>query len=371
LLLALVTTATPSLAGLAQASGTPNPIACKNPTSQIAYPAGPHGLFELGAMGPLAGAIDQYALRNPLLCGVDVFVHWSSIDMGPSADPRYNWTAVDKEIAPWEAAGKEVALIVSGASEGGTSDQATPTYVMSHVTMVSCPAEPPVPVFWQPTYLDNWRAFLQATVAHFASDPHVAYLRFGMTVDGEGYLPGVHQLSPACADKWDAFNWSTNMPRYIQGLLAFEKTLHSPHAIVAALDYADMSAAGQQAAASGVGAGMEGLDKATATAILQHRPCPFWNWCSRYVPLAKKTTLYLQTLDNSNPSGVVHSNPPSNPELTGPLPPLLAAGVALHAQILEIFPADWLMALDPQYPGYAQYHALYLKALVTAAADLN
>jgi len=321
--------------------------------------------------GPLASAVEQYALHSPLLCGVDIFVLWSSIDMGPGVVPRYNWASLDREIAPWEAAGKEVALIVSGASEGGTTELATPRYVVSQVTMVSCPAEPPVPVFWQPAYMDNWRAFVRATVDHFAGDPHIPYLRFGMTVDGEGYLPGVYELSRTCVDKWNTFAWSTNLPRYVAGLLAFEKTLRSPHEIVAAVDYGDMSVAGQQAAASGIGVGIAVMNKASATAILHNQPCPLSDWCAKFAALAKRTTLYLQTLSYSDPTGGLKSDPPNPQELTGPLPPLLAAGIAIHAQILEIFPQDWLLALDPQYPGYGEYHEAYLTALTAAASALN
>ena len=29
---------------------------------------------------------------------------------------------------------------------------------------------------------------------------------------------------------------------------------------------------------------------------------------------------------------------------------------------------DWLIAFDPQYPGYAQYHAAYAQAITSAAA---
>jgi hypothetical protein len=172
-------------------------------------------------------------------------------------------------------------------------------------------------------------------------------------------------------DKWNAFDYSTNLPRYIDGQLTFEASLHSPHEIVASLNYGDMTSAGQEAASAHIGAGMEGMDKATAVAVLEHHPCPFSNWCGRYVALAKKTTLYLQMTDNSDPSGSMHAVPPSLQELTGPLPPLLVGGIALHAQIFEIFPQDWLLALDPLYPGYAEFHLEYQKALAAAAAVVD
>jgi hypothetical protein len=52
----------------------------------------------------------------------------------------------------------------------------------------------------------------------------------------------------------------------------------------------------------------------------------------------------------------------------GPLPPLLQAGLTVHAQIFELYAQDWLIAFNPQYPGYAQYHAAYAQAIASAAA---
>jgi len=347
---------------------TTGQIACSGSNSKVARPMGPHGLFELGKVG---GAVEQYAMRSPLLCGADVYVDWSSIDMGPGHTPRYDWAALDNEIAPWEAAGKEIGLIISGASEGLAYKQATPAYVASEVTMVDCPNEPPVPVFWQSAYLSNWGHFMQAVVEHFASDAHIAYMRFGVTVDGEGFIPGLHAAGETCLKKWDAVGYASDWPRYIQDLFTFEGSLHSPHKLVVSLNYDDMASTGPKAVRAGIGAGMEGMDKASATAVLQHEPCPFENWCAAYIALAGKTPLYLEMYHNSDPTGTLHSNPPSPQELTGPLPPLLQAGVELHAQIFEIYPQDWLLALDPQYPGYAKYHAEYVKALTIAASTVN
>jgi hypothetical protein len=52
----------------------------------------------------------------------------------------------------------------------------------------------------------------------------------------------------------------------------------------------------------------------------------------------------------------------------GPLPPLLQAGLTVHAQIFELYTQDWLTAFDPEYPGYTEYHADYAQAIASAAA---
>jgi len=343
-------------------------VACSAPNDKVSYPPAAHGLFLLGATGADART---YIMPSPLVCGIDIFVDWDAIDSGPGHNPQYNWTNLDAEIAPWEAAGKEVALIVSGASELGTADLKTPAYVASKVTMVTCPNEPPVPVFWQSIYLSNWEAFIKATVNHFRSDPHIAYIRFGVTVLGEGYIPGLTNSNKTCLDKWDAVGYQSDFYPYLTDLFKFEGSLGSVHRVFGSLNYDDMANGGAIAAAAGVGVGMEGMAKASADAVLTDQPCPWVNWCATYASFAKKTPLYVQMFSYSDPSGNLHQTPPSKQEVTGPLPPLLQAGIAIHTQIFEIYQQDWLLALDPSYPGYATYHTEYLNALTAAAAAVN
>jgi hypothetical protein len=79
-----------------------------------------------GPTSPLGSAVAQYLIGNPDVCGAAIFVNWQQVDRGPGASPRYDWSTVQSAIAPWEAAGKTVNLIVWGASEGGTVQRSTP-----------------------------------------------------------------------------------------------------------------------------------------------------------------------------------------------------------------------------------------------------
>ncbi len=354
----------------AQLVASSTSIACSGSDSKVSYPPGPHGLFQVSSGGTKTA--EEYVMNSSLICGAVFYANWSAIDLGPGHNPQYDFTALDSEIAPWEAAGKEVALIISGANEAGTVDSDTPSYVASKVTMVRCTGEPPVPVFWQSAYLSNWEAFIKATVDHFRSDPHVAYMRFGVTVDGEGYLPGLLGSSKSCLNLWDAQGYATDWSGYLHDLFTYEGSLGSDHRLVASMSYDDMENGGAAvAAAAGVGVGMEGMNKASADAVLTRQPCPNANWCAYYSALAGHTPLYVQMYSTTDPSGDLHTTPPSHQEITGPLTPLLQAGIALHTQIFEIWPADWLLALDPSYPGYATYHTAYVNALTAAAAVVN
>jgi hypothetical protein len=46
---------------------------------------------------------------------------------------------------------------------------------------------------------------------------------------------------------------------------------------------------------------------------------------------------------------------------------LLPFAVSHHVTILEIYCDDWLLAFDPNYPGYATYGAAYATAFKAAA----
>ncbi len=127
---------------------------------RVSVPSAPHGLFVLapGPTSQLAGPVTQYLIGNPDVCGAAIFVSWQQVDRGPGANPRYDWSSVQSAIAPWEAAGKTVNLIVWGASEGGTVQRSTPAWVQSQVQTISCGGKnAPTPVYWQPGYANNSR----------------------------------------------------------------------------------------------------------------------------------------------------------------------------------------------------------------------
>jgi hypothetical protein len=341
----------------------------------VSVPSAPHGLFVLapGPTSPLAGPVSQYLIGNPDVCGAAIFVNWQQVDRGPGANPRYDWSSVQSAIAPWEAAGKTVNLIVWGASEGGTVQRSTPAWVQSQVQMIACGGKnAPTPVYWQPGYANNWRAFFVATVDQFAADPHIGYLRFGLGTGGEG-LASAGTRTPSCLAQWNAAGYQTAWPAYVRDLIAFEGSFHAGHQLMIAINTFDAIPApqtvAQEASQNGIGFGMEGLQASDAAAISAGQPCGDSNWCAVFNHFAGTVPLHLQTLYQSDPSGVpATGSEPRGIVRVGPLPPLLQAGLAVHSQIFEIYAQDWLIAFDPQYPGYTQYHAAYAQAIASAAA---
>ena len=79
----------------------------------------------------------------------------------------------------------------------------------------------------------------------------------------------------------------------------------------------------------------------------------------------KPTPLFeLQPVGQTDPSGTcTPSCWDGVQQQTGPLPPLLSFAVEHHATVFEIYANDLLLALDPAYPGYADYHDGYQHAL--------
>jgi hypothetical protein len=369
----------PASAQPAASSEPARAITCTSPGSapdaRVSVPSAPHGLFVLapGPTSPLGSAVAQYLIGYPDVCGAAIFVNWQQVDRGTGANPRYEWSSVQSAIAPWEAAGKTVNLIVWGASEGGTVQRSTPLWVQSQVQMISCGGKnAPTPVYWQPGYANNWRAFIAATVDHFASDRHIGYLRFGLGTGGEG-LASAGTKTPSCLAQWNAAGYQTVWPAYVRELIAFEGSLHATHQLMVALNTFDDIPApqtvAQEASQNGIGFGMEGLQASDAAAISGGQSCGASNWCAVFSQFAGTVPLHLQTLYQSDPSGApATGSEPAGIVRVGPLPPLLQAGLAVHAQIFELYAQDWLIAFDPQYPNYAQYHADYAQAIASAAA---
>jgi hypothetical protein len=331
----------------------------------------------------MAAAIKQYLIPNPAICGANFWVRWNSIDKGPNSSPRYDWTSVETDIAPWEQAGKTVNLIMIGAAEGSSTKQgATPSWVQSQVQMVTCANSQPTPVFWQPGYESNWKSFIAQTVSHFAGDSHISYLRFGLGHGGEDLVDGGADGGP-CKQMWDAVGYQTDWTPYNMRMLDYMGSLHSAKQLMVGINNfngkAELGAAvAARAAQWGIGFGMQGLASNDVTSVANHQPCRDADWCTLFQRYAGKVPLEVQTLAASNPAGgpVKPGIPGTGPGsslsmLTGPLPPLLSAALAVRAQIFELYPDDCLIAFDPDWPGYSTYHTTYAASIQSTASAVS
>ncbi len=351
--------------GSAAAGGTA--ASCAANDAKVADPTAPHGLFAnaVNLSSPAQQkVILRYLLPDPTVCGADVVVPWRTIDRGPGVTPRYDWTQLDRWMRPWEAAGKEVNLIVWGVDEQPrqTPMPATPAYVLAKVDTIRCDRNtPPTPVYWEPGYEDNWKAFVAAVVRHVAGDPHIGYVRFGIGTGGENYVE--NDLRGTCLVKWDAHGYERDFPAFTAGMLAYEASLHSVKQIMVGINtFRGGDGLPDRVAAVAVrdrfGFGTQGLAAAAIIQAQRGEPC-YANWCTLFAEDAGRVPLEVQTYEKTDPAG-------SGPE--GALPPLLRFALSEHAQIMELYPTEWLVADDPTWPGYSQAHVAYKRALAAAAA---
>lgn len=341
--------------------------------SMVADPGAPHGLFVAMFPSTYASgdypAIQQYLVNNPTVSGADIFIEWSAVDKGPSANPQYDWSSVDADMQPWVAAGKTVNFIVWAVGDGG-QNHFTPSYVLSTVNTVSCDNgdKGPYPVYWQANYMTAYQKFMAAVVAQYGSDPSVGYIRFGIGQGGETSITCIPEFTSdygLSASVWE---------NYIFKMVDYEASLHSPKQIVVAANslpfgttpYEVADAVSAHAAADGIGFGNQGLQETDITNYNSGGVCN-GDWCGNFNKFAGQVPLYLQTLYASTPSGVANVQPGT----VGSLVDLVPFAITRHTQILELFYQDWLTAYDPNMPGYAEYHTAYQQMFTTAAKEIG
>jgi hypothetical protein len=341
---------------------------CLKPDPEVADPDAPHGLFILNpptkASQPYFSDSAQYLQDNPTVCGVDFWVHWGDIDQGSQAPSEYNWTSVANEMAPWVSAGKIVNLIFQTVGYGPNQSW-IPSHVLPQVRTIQCGNSPVTPLFWEPPYPQLYQSFIRAAVEHFGGTPGIGYLRFGLGTGGETF-PLYDVNAPGCEAALNATGFTTaNWTRYLLEMLDFEHSLAPPVQLMVALngvfpgipDNVSETVA-LRAALDGIGFGSEGLESSNVDFNANGTAACRGGYCKLFDEFAGDVPLELQTYSASDPNG-------SGP--TGSLTTLIPWALDEHAQIFELYFVDWLIAFDPNYPAYAQYHSGYSATLFSAA----
>jgi hypothetical protein len=304
-------------------------------------------------------------LHNPMVCGAVFQVHWKSIDRGPSATPQYNFSSTDASIAPWLAAGKEVNLAVEMVGYGPNGSY-VPSYALVGVPTVQCGESAVTPAFWTSNYEADYRAFLVQFLHHYETMPGIGYMRFGLGT-GDETFPVLNSTAPGCAGQLAGENFTIPLwTNYLTGMLGFERSLDSPVQLMVALNgvfYGTpdnvSSTVAAVAAVDGIGIGAESLQSSDYASLNSSGVgCHGFSWCEDFYEHVGKIPLYLQTQGATNPNGSGK---------IGSLVPLVEFSLSQHAQIIEIFFADWLAAFDPGYPLYPFAHAAYTTSLAGAA----
>ena len=200
--------------------GTPATApSCSGPAPLAPAANAPHGIYVWNPYreGGVEKQIEQYVLGpgtgaplDPDFCGASIVVVWSDIE---TSKGTYDWSAIDSLIAPYARPGLRVNLLLSDASEECCTNTETPTWIFTQegVGQVQCPGQPPYPNWLDPTFEKDYKAFIDAMVAHYSSgggDPYtssIGYMRFGIGAGVEaypGHLEGANTTPQPCLDAW-------------------------------------------------------------------------------------------------------------------------------------------------------------------------
>lgn len=325
-------------------------------------------------------SVQTYLMNNPVVTGGNLAVEWGMIDQGPTANPQYDWSALDAATAPWVAAGKKVNLIVwaisdstsspcSNGTTNTTGNCAIPSYVWTALgssNYTTCTTQYGNQQI--PNYLDReafqipYQQFMAAVIAHYGSNPSIGYIRFGLGHGGETYpVTNWNNTATACGQAFAS--WGVNVTTweaYLSSMMNYEATLNSSKQLMVGItpmgapntvvpDYVAPLAVPMH-----IGFGSQGLELSDIT----NYPNCTANWCNLFAQYAGQGPLELQTYLQSCPD---------NSCTTGSLVNLVPFAVSHHATILELYYQDWLLAFDPSYPGNSQYGVSYAQVLTQAA----
>jgi putative Ig domain-containing protein len=309
---------------------------------------------------PYYADVQKYLIPNPLVTGVDLYLQWSSADLGPNNNPQYNFSAFDAEIAPFIAAGKKVNIMVWAVSDLVTNT-ATPQYVWTALgasNIVTCDGAQ-TPNYFDSAFQVPYKAFIAQVLDHYNNNGSVGYIRIGLGRGGETFPAekfGTDSCTTTFVNDW---GWTdATWEAYVNSMVDYEGSLNSPKQLMLGLDTVDTLTMADIEAANAVplniALGNEGLE---ASDIKKYPMCSA-DWCNLWALYTGRVPLELQTIDLSSPEG----NPP-----VGSLVTILPFAVEHDTTIMEIYTDDWLLGFDPNYPKYSTYGAAYAAAITAAA----
>ncbi len=361
--------------------------------------SGPHGIYVWNPYreGDVEKQIEQYVLGpgtgtplDPDFCGASIVVVWSDVE---TSKGTYEWPAIDTLIKPYARPGLRVNLLLSDASEECCTNTETPTWIFSQegVGQVQCPNQPPYPNWLDPTFEKDYKAFIDAMVAHYSSgggDPYassIGYMRFGIGAGVEaypGHLEGANTNPHPCLTAWKnatpAFSYSAWLT-YTLGIVHNLAQQTTDKQLMISLNYvsqydssnpndaysyadavADVAAPlGIAMGAQNLGISFDGTPVAGAnvapTACDQMAQSEDIYWCQVYMRHDGVVPFEFQP--------IVSPISPGGYDIT--IAHIFQYGMDNNAQIFEIYPQDWVFKDDPsEYPSFtaatpAEYSAAF------------
>jgi hypothetical protein len=312
---------------------------------------------------------NTYVLTSPYVDGVNPGLDWNTIETKQGV---YDFTSFDASLQHFYDAGKTVNLIIRAVSNGD-SNSLTPSYVFSSqwasslgappLDVVTCGSYPGngharsgYPVVYELPFKVAYKKFVAAALSHYANNPHIGYIRVGLSVGGEVY--------PWCSPVLPGFSQTTWL-NYVDEMNAYERSLNSSVQLMAALnqvyvsgrwDQSYTTAEARSAVANGQGIGTQGWQQADIANFKAGLPCTS-DWCTLFDQYAGQVPLELQQAGDSVANGGT---------TTGSMADIIPFAAAHHTDILEIYIEDLMTAFDPNWPSYSEYGSSYRQAMVTA-----
>jgi hypothetical protein len=138
------------------------------------------GVFEFAGNNSGADA------TNPNLAGVVLVYYWSQIEPTRGS---FDWSVIQRDMAPWVAAGKKVIIRISTSGSPSWdppySGAGTPPWVYGDGTRSIVDNGETLPVYWDAAYLSDYQSFVHSFGLEFDSNPNVAFIEAGIGMGGE------------------------------------------------------------------------------------------------------------------------------------------------------------------------------------------
>jgi hypothetical protein len=361
--------------GVTAASAPP----CTGPDPHVAVPNAPHGMYVWNpykvndsVIGSPEPYMEKYVIgKDPNLCGVSLEISWSEIE--PTRN-NFTYDTVTTEASPYVAAGLTVNLLFADASEVGKNDTATPKWVTGTappddaVPAIDCDGQPPYPKYWNSTFESDYASFISTVIAHYASDPTIGYIRFGIGAGVEAYPAHFSNYpsddcSQAFINAGYSFDvWLNHARRIVNAIAAAKTQTGTPKQLMVALNYINgwtntlydfPNDVAEDAAKNGIAIGTENLgighvaDYGTTpkTCNPQGTDASIY-WCEAYVRHLGEVPFEFQPIEAvANP--LVNATT-GNTEYNISFPNLLQYALINNTQLFELYPQDWIEANAPK-----------------------
>ena len=399
-------------------------VGCSGTDPNVRAPGKPHGMYVWNPNHFSKTVSDEVAAlagKDPSLCGASFVINWADVN---GTRGTYNWQYVENLATPYVTAHLRVNLLFADGAETGT-DVVTPAWVTDPVSSggdgvpsIACaplagqPAVPLQPYYPNATFESDWSTFIKAAVAYFSTASPIAgnigYMRFGQgfgteAEPGHGYDGGTGNgpaatwsaIQPDCQNAWystaltpplSPATWEAHGKNIVNAIAAAATAAGSTKQMMIALNgfnadtqamlagfngYTIPNDVSALAASNGIGFGTENLGD-TSPAV---SPCGGSSsnlyWCGPVnAPYASAVPIEFQPITATTSS--------SSLDIARTLLPYALGN---HAQILELYPSEWLTANGlapsasasvPSAATQAKYKcALYSAGLVLGLATVS